>query len=152
MNKLRFDEFSIEGMQHLYSYRVQLRKGEAKAFRRYDYTEDDLWEIHSVCDGCRRRNKRMKDVDPHGLGIRSEIFVMLYILNPRALYYKTPYGEDVIYYIKNILNITVANLSRYKSNLTFLYFNDKEFKKRVDEIIEKLKEKQNISNDEICKE
>lgn len=66
--------------------------------------------------------------DAKGMAVRAELFALLYICYPRALFKRIRHRNSVVVYTSTIMGITTAMVSAYKKNIVFLYFNDKKFR------------------------
>jgi len=63
-----------------------------------------------------------------GLKVKAELFALLYICQPEALFRRRRLTRTVKYYTVRLMGLGVATTSAQKQNLAFLYFNDKVFR------------------------
>ena len=84
-------------------------------------TKEQMDDIHKAVE------EALRD-DAKGMAVRAELFALLYICHPRALFKRIRHRNSVVVYTSTIMGITTAMVSAYKKNIVFLYFNDKKFR------------------------
>ena len=63
-----------------------------------------------------------------GLAVKAELFALLYLCQPEALFRKKRLLPSVSAYAGRHLGLCTATISAQKQNLAFLFFNDKKFR------------------------
>lgn len=92
-------------------------------------TKTQMDDIHKAVE------QVLKD-EAKGTAVRAELFALLYICHPRALFKRIRYTNSVVIYTSEMMGVTSAMVSAYKKNLVFLYFNDKRFRAVVTRAID----------------
>ena len=84
-------------------------------------TETQMDNIHTAVEEALKGEAK-------GTAVRAELFALLYICHPRALFKRMRHRNSVVVYTSMMMGVTPAMVSAYKKNLIFLYFNDKVFR------------------------
>lgn len=92
-------------------------------------TETQMDNIHTAVEEALKGEAK-------GTAVRAELFALLYICHPRALFKRMRHRNSVVVYTSMMMGVTPAMVSAYKKNLIFLYFNDKKFRAVATQAIE----------------
>lgn len=115
-------------MLKLNSMERQITQLRGEVFAPVAASEDELAKMHEDI------TELSKGIDKR-LAVRLEIFIMLLLLQPEVLFKKMKFTDSVVRYCKIYMRLRIANMSKYKCNLIFLYFNDVEFRKSADLVL-----------------
>lgn len=116
-------------MFNLYAREMELSEVHNRVFRKRSLTISEMKYMHeSVQSVVEKENRR--------IAVRAELFALLYICHPEALFKKTKYSRKVKYYMLKMLGLETQNISSFKKDIIFLYFNDKKFRGVVTRTIE----------------
>ena len=118
----------ITEMRSIIEQEEALAERHSKAFRCRQLSAEEIVKLHCTCNSLLEGSKK-------SVSVRAELFVLCYLVQPELLFNKAKVSPIVIDYAANLMNIRSYNLSKYKSNLIFLYFNDHEFRGVVNDII-----------------
>lgn len=125
MNDITSTENQVMGVMNSMLSQVHwddnMRAQSKRVFYRRDITSGDGFAMHSAI-----RADIEKEND--GLKVKAELFALLFICQPEALFRRRRLTRTVRGYAARHLGLGVATVSAQKQNLAFLYFNDKVFR------------------------
>lgn len=125
MNDITSTENPVMGVMNSMLSQVHwddaMRMQSKRIFYRRDISSDDGYAMHTAI-----RADLEKEND--GMKVKAELFALLYICQPEALFRRRRLTRTVRGYASRHLGLGIATVSAQKQNLAFLYFNDKVFR------------------------
>jgi len=127
--EMKKQETSIDIMLHIYAaevhhacaVRAQLEEVHDKMFHRLELSDEDADAMHAAMAAVLEKHNK-------SVAVRAELFALLYLCQPEALFKRMRLSQSVIRYASRLLTLDTANTSAYKKDLSFIYFNDKKFR------------------------
>lgn len=111
----------MESMLGLYARVIETENWERRVFYRRNLPREKADEMHDAVKATLAKEKG-------GLSVKAELFALLYICQPEALFRKRKLLGDIVDYTGRLMGLNTALLSAHKKNLSFFYFNDKKFR------------------------
>lgn len=113
--------FRMDVMKKLHEEERSTARWHLQVFKQRGLMPGEAEKIHEAVTAALAKECR-------GLAVKAELFALLYIYQPEALFRRRKLTADISDYTARIMGLNVANLSAQKKNLSFFYFKDKKFR------------------------
>lgn len=129
MTIMEYKRHNMFTMQRLSCMSMEIKAIRSEVFKVVQMDDERLAEA-------RRRITESVAGEDKFFRIRAEIFAILYVCQPEALFAKVRFTDSVVRYIRTQMpRMSMANFSKIKTSIAFLYFNDRHFKEVADRAV-----------------